>query len=94
MNRTIKEALRKVVDNTGRNWPEKLPLILAAIHSSDRLRTKIQLYQNLFGQGMKLVIDPEQTVELTGDNLSGTHEHWQWLKQLQEDKSTLQYRVN
>ncbi|CAM4563802.1 unnamed protein product [Caretta caretta] len=50
MNSTIKEALRKVVDRTGKDWPEKLPLILAAIRSSNRLRTKIQPYQILFGR--------------------------------------------
>lgn len=37
MNHTIKEALRKIVNQTGKDWPKRLLLILTTIRSSDRL---------------------------------------------------------
>ncbi|XP_044856122.1 centromere protein F-like [Mauremys mutica] len=60
--------------------------------SSNRLRTKIQPHQLLFGQAMKLVIDPEQIRDMEGSASLETHEYWQRLKQLQENKTTLQFK--
>ncbi|XP_029769342.1 translational activator of cytochrome c oxidase 1 [Terrapene carolina triunguis] len=37
MNQTIKQALCKVVQDTGKDWDDKLPMVLAAIRSSDLL---------------------------------------------------------
>ncbi|CAM4618339.1 unnamed protein product [Lepidochelys kempii] len=88
MNRTIQEALRKVVNHTRKDWPDKLPLVLAAIHSSNRLRTKIQPFQILFGHPMRLMMDPSYLVQGQDENSNITrHDYFQWLKQVQEDKT-------
>ncbi|CAM4633449.1 unnamed protein product [Caretta caretta] len=95
INRTIKEVLQQVLNHTGKDWPDKLPLILAAIHISNRLRTKNQPFQILFGHSMRLMIDPSFLVQGQEESFNITqHDYFQWLKQLQEDKTTLQYRVN
>lgn len=42
---------------------------------------------------MRLAIDPDQILETEGSEAPRNHDYWQWLKQLQEDKTTLQFRV-
>ncbi|XP_030076362.1 LOW QUALITY PROTEIN: uncharacterized protein LOC115481414, partial [Microcaecilia unicolor] len=92
MNRTIKEALRKVVNSTGKDWAQKLPLILASIRSTSRLNSHVTPYQILFGHTMPLLISSDYINQDPNDDETDPT-FVQYIKQLVEDKTTLQARV-
>lgn len=53
MNRTIKNSLRKIVNENGTDWDEKLPFVLATIRSRVCRSTGFAPYEALLGRSMK-----------------------------------------
>ncbi|XP_029448431.1 unconventional myosin-VIIa-like [Rhinatrema bivittatum] len=92
MNCTIKKALHKVVCGTGKDWPQKLPLILASIRSTNRLHTGYQPYQIIFGHAMPLILTQDWMCE--GDEQAMDYQVIQHIKTLLQDKITMQFQMD
>ncbi|CAH2250620.1 marginal coil Xmc L homeolog, partial [Pelobates cultripes] len=53
MNRTVKDALKKVVNSQGTDWDEKLPFVLSTIRSRVCRSTGFAPYEALLGRTMR-----------------------------------------
>lgn len=56
-NKTIKNMLRKVISETGRDWDQKLPLILFAIRTHEQRSTGYSPFEILFGRKARTLLD-------------------------------------
>ncbi|KAJ1097376.1 hypothetical protein NDU88_002496 [Pleurodeles waltl] len=56
-NRTIKTLLRKVVEESGRDWDQKLPLVLYAIRTHEQASTGHSPFELVFGRQPRSLLD-------------------------------------
>ena len=68
INRTIKEVIRKYVDEDEPNWTEKLQLAMMAYRSSMHSATQMSPFKLLFGNEMRLPTDEFISQELIGQS--------------------------
>ncbi|XP_069089507.1 uncharacterized protein [Pleurodeles waltl] len=56
-NRTIKTLLRKIVNETGKDWDQKLPLVLYAIRTHEQSSTGHSPFELVFGRQPRNLLD-------------------------------------
>ncbi|KAJ1142593.1 hypothetical protein NDU88_008907, partial [Pleurodeles waltl] len=56
-NRTIKTLLRKTINETGKDWDQKLPLVLYAIRTHEQASTGHSPFELVFGRQPRSLLD-------------------------------------
>ncbi|KAL8610943.1 hypothetical protein ACOMHN_042560 [Nucella lapillus] len=79
-NRTLKEALCKVVNEEGNNWDRYIPGVLFAYHTSVHASTKCTPFEVMYGRKARLPID------LKSENESDDHQSADVDKEADPDK--------
>ena len=88
-NRTLKEALSKVVNEDGDDWDLHIPGFLFAYHTSVHASTKCTPFEVMYGRRAKLPGDrPKKTFDSNEDPLPVNKDSLQVITELRKDIET------